>query len=309
MYINESTDTNNAFSKIVNTLRKMGSINGSKNNIKREWDSIPKQGILPYETKTRMWNTIEKNTVFKKRRRQRWMAAASVLFLLSIGSYQVVFNPIFSKTRIVATKTFPQDIRILHLPDGTRVWVNENTEISYPKEFGSNERSVTLKGEAFFEVKRDPSKPFVIRSGEIKTTVLGTSFAIKAYDGMAPEVRVRTGKVRVDGRNNTVLLEKGDAGVMAPKTKTLQKQKTETLEPEWKKMMLDVDGLTLDQVIVQLQSFHHFDVQYANDNLKKLKLSGTLDARQGYVKMLQTVAFAVEVEIKATDSIHYSISK
>lgn len=280
-----------------------------ENSIEEQWNQIPRLGLLHDDIKARMWRNIQSATIERRRRNYRWIAAACVLLLLSVGSYQsfLYFAPY--QQEMVATVTSPRDIRILHLPDGTRVWVNENTEIEYPVHFAKNERNIVLKGEAFFEVARDPSKPFIITSGSIKTTVLGTSFNIKAYESKTTEVQVRTGKVKVEGEANTVFLVRGYAGVFAPESKIIRKQKIDRLEPEWKKILIDVDGLTLAQVLEKLQPLHSFDVEYVHDDLKNLTIKGALDTRQGFEEILQTVAFALEIEIKPIGNNRYSISQ
>jgi ferric-dicitrate binding protein FerR (iron transport regulator) len=83
------------------------------------------------------------------------------------------------------------------LPDGSEVWLNAASTLSYPEKFGAT-REVLLQGEAFFKVSKDKSKPFIIRTGNFYTTVLGTSFNIKAYDAdRQVRVSVATGKVAV----------------------------------------------------------------------------------------------------------------
>lgn len=277
--------------------------------LKEEWDGIPTRGILSHESKLRMWKNIKKATIDKRKRNYRWIAAACVLLFLSVAGYQSFFYHTISPSNTLATTTFARDIRLLRLPDGTRVWINQNTIIEYPEQFNSKERAITLKGEAFFEVAKDPTKPFVITSGDIKTTVLGTSFNVKAYSGMEPEVHVRTGKVRVETDRNVVLLERGYSALFSPKSGILKKEKTNVLEPEWKKELLDVDGLTMGQVIEKLQTVHAFTVEYAEKDIENLKMKGTLDARQGYVKMLQTLAFALEVEVKSVGADSFIISR
>lgn len=280
-----------------------------ENSIKEQWSQIPNEGILPHEIKVRMWRNIQKATLEKRRRNYRWMAAACALLLLSIGGYRSFpyFNP--SQQEMIATKTYQKDIRILHLPDGTRVWVNQNTEIEYPVHFSENERSIVLKGEAFFEVARDPSRPFIITSGAIRTTVLGTSFNVRAYEDKTTEVQVRTGKVKVEGEANTVFLGRGYAAVFVPENKILSRQKIDKLEPEWKKILIDVDGLTLAQVAERLQTLYSFDVEYAQDDLKNLTIKGALDTRQSFEEILHTIAFALEIEIKPIGNNSYAISR
>lgn len=277
--------------------------------LREEWNAIPNRGILPNETKSRMWDNIRIATVDRYKSFYNWTAVACIVFIFSITSYQIFTQVNKNKIEVAVTKTFNDDIRLLCLSDGTRVWLNENSEIGYPVQFAKNERLVTLKGEAFFEVKRDPSRPFIITSGTIKTTVLGTSFNVKAYDENKPEVNVRTGKVQVESLKNTVLLERGDKAVYRPDNLLLQKQKTNVLEPEWKKVLIYVDGLTLEEVLNKLKTDHQFEVNYLTADLKNLTIKGTLDTRQGLYEMLQTIAFALEIKIRSTGNNTYLVSK
>lgn len=276
--------------------------------LREEWNAIPNRGMLPNEIKSRMWTNIRKVTIDKYKILYNWTAAACIVFIVSITGYYNLNQLHYSKTQIASVKTLDKDIRLLCLPDGTRVWLNQNTEIEYPSEFSGKERNITLKGEAFFEVKRDVAHPFIISSGSIKTTVLGTSFNIKAYDTDHPEVNVRTGKVKVESDENTVFLVRGDKAVYKTETSVLDKQKSNVFEPQWKKVLVYVDDLTLEQVLAKLKTDHDFEVNYANENLKNLKMQGTLDMRQTFYETLQTISFALEIKIKSTGKNTYQIS-
>jgi transmembrane sensor len=277
--------------------------------LKEEWNAIPNRGLLPDEISSRMWDNIRNVTIDKYKTIYSWIAVACAVFIISISGYHIFSQTDNSKIEITSTKTFNNDIRLLCLPDGTRVWLNQNSEIEYPNEFSGSERSVKLTGEAFFEVKRDESKPFVINSGSIKTTVLGTSFNISSYNGKKPEVNVRTGKVKVESNNDVVFLVRGDKATYNNANAKIEKQKATILEPQWKKVLIYVDGLTLEEVIDKLKLDHDFEVNYLDENLKNLKIQGTLDTRQGFYEMLHTVAFALEIKIRATGNNTYLISK
>jgi transmembrane sensor len=277
------------------------------NRLREEWDELPQKGLFPDEIKSRMWRNISAATINRRRNNYRRAIAACAALIISIAGYQFYFG-FRQKSAEIVTQTFPQDIRLLRLSDGTRVWINENTQIEYPEHFAANERIVKLKGEAFFEVARDTTRPFIISSRNIKTTVLGTSFDVKAYGDIA-EVNVRTGKVKVESTQNAVFLERGYAAIFVPHTKTVKKQKTKILEPEWKKALIDVDGMTLAAVIDRLKKDHKFELQYTNEDLKLLQVKGTLDTRQGIPEILQTIAFALEVTIKPIGNDTYLVSK
>ncbi|WP_163410235.1 FecR family protein [Flavobacterium ajazii] len=275
--------------------------------LQEEWNELPQKGIFPDEVKFRMWNAILSATINRRKIRYRKAIAACAALLITVTGYQFFkFNS--STAPEIITQTFPQDIRLLRLSDGTRVWVNENTKIEYPEKFASDERIVKLTGEAFFEVARDTTRPFVISSGNIKTTVLGTSFDVKAYGNIA-EVNVRTGKVKVETEQNAVFLERGTAAVFVPIKNMVQKRKALILEPEWKKALIDVDGLTFEAVIEKLKATHHFTLQYNSEDLKLLQVKGTLDTRQSVSEILQTLAFALEISIKPADNNTYVVSR
>jgi transmembrane sensor len=117
-----------------------------------------------------------------------WAAAAAVILLfigigssllfqklfngdkLSADSYTYIFSPRGQRTRVV-------------LPDKTKVWLNSETSLKYPANFNQTSREVTIEGEAFFEVEKNPKKPFLVNASEIKLKVYGTSFNVKAYPG------------------------------------------------------------------------------------------------------------------------------
>lgn len=86
----------------------------------------------------------------------------------------------------------------LTLSDGTVVYLGPGSSLKYPERFNGSSREISMVGEAFFEVAHNPAKPFKIHSGELQTTVLGTSFKVNAFEGRPFEVKVATGKVRVD---------------------------------------------------------------------------------------------------------------
>lgn len=163
--------------------------------------------------KKRLWQRIteavfEKTALrpFYKTQWFQWAAAASVALVL--GGAWFLYQPTkFNKNPITHTLQTPHGIEVkntaanprqIQLEDGSVVILKANSSVTYPEHFGKQSRSVFLKGEAFFNVKRDPTKPFVVHAGELVTEVLGTSFTVKSYeDAQSIEVLVATGRVSV----------------------------------------------------------------------------------------------------------------
>lgn len=102
-----------------------------------------------------------------------------------------------SKVETVTVATPRGKAQTLVLPDGTKVWLNAETKLTFPSQFVSGRREVKLSGEAFFEVKPDKARPFIVSTGQLDAKVLGTSFNVRAYAGSLPCVVLVEGSVSV----------------------------------------------------------------------------------------------------------------
>ena len=103
------------------------------------------------------------------------------------------------------------------MPDGSRIFLNRNSEFSYRSNFGDRNRNVTLTGEAFFEIAPDAAKPFIIDAGNARVKVVGTSFNVITNNSRsAVEVFVKTGKVMLSNNSGSksMALEPGYVGTM-----------------------------------------------------------------------------------------------
>ena len=127
-------------------------------------------------------------------------AMAVLLITTALFFYQRRQNYLVSTQDVIVQESNPAGKKSrIFLPDGSVVWLNSKSTISYPESFSKNVREVQLTGEAFFEVTKDSLRPFNILSGNIKTTVLGTSFNIKAHENAKNVlVAVKSGRVAVN---------------------------------------------------------------------------------------------------------------
>ncbi|GAB2587492.1 FecR family protein [Spirosoma areae] len=135
-----------------------------------------------------------------------WRVAAAVLLVLGIGWYALSV-----KRTSTTLATLPQKITesisrenhtgrplSLQLPDGSRVVLAPDSRVAFPKQFAAQVRDVNLTGEAFFEVVRQPQRPFIVHAGNVNVKVLGTSFSVRALGGNSEvNVAVKSGKVAV----------------------------------------------------------------------------------------------------------------
>lgn len=103
----------------------------------------------------------------------------------------------------------------LTLSDGTRVWLNADSKITYPDNFSGVTRTVELQGEAYFDVSRDEQHPFIVKTGQFTTTVLGTEFNIRQYKNEAPCITLIKGSVSVKAGNQSVILTPGQSATVS----------------------------------------------------------------------------------------------
>lgn len=180
----------------------------------------------------------------KKRSPVKWLKwAAAVLFFLGAGwllinknlmqavSYkELVARAAEQNTLIEKVNTTDDPMRIA-LEDGTVVTLKKNSRLSYPVHFKEDIRETFLSGEAFFEVAKNPKKPFFVYSNEVVTRVLGTSFDIKAFDGERQvRVNVRTGQVSVFNQKRISLVDEEVKGlVLSPNQQAVFDRKNESL--------------------------------------------------------------------------------
>lgn len=149
-----------------------------------------------------------KNRMSPQWRKYALRAAAVVVpFFVVLGMY--LGNRWFGQEQVFAEavcETCQYVQKDIYLPDGTHVWLNENSKLTFPEQFGK-ERRVMLEGEAYFEVEHDRKRPFIVQTDKLNVRVLGTEFDVKAYpDDTSTEVFLDRGRVKVKaGRDNEVL--------------------------------------------------------------------------------------------------------
>jgi len=206
--------------------------------------------------------------------------AAVILIVLSLGMVIVYLaNPdVLSKKIIIATYNDQKNMQI-SLPDGSKIFLNRNSEFSYHSNFGKSRRNVTLTGEAFFEISADDSKPFVIDAGIARVKVVGTSFnVITNNNESAVEVFVKTGKVMLSNTSGSksLALDPGFVGTMDSKVsgKTLNKNPNYL---SWKTGLLSYTGQKLDVVFSDLKRVYDMDIVADDPGILENKWTSPID--------------------------------
>lgn len=197
-----------------------------------------------------------------------WMRiAAAVLFLVSIAVWQYSN---YIGQQIITTQTIAQEKTTIDLPDGTKVWLNQKSSLYYEKQF--DKRIVHLEGEAFFDVAKMKGQSFEIYAGKSKTSVLGTSFNVRAYpDENKVEIAVETGKVEFSAENKpseNVQLTPGEFATYTKTTEAVDKITfTKLNAAAWKKGALRFNNSQLDEVIESLERYYDIDIEVSNNKI------------------------------------------
>lgn len=196
-----------------------------------------------------------------------WLSgvAAAILIFLGITLYQkqapeIATNQNIKEAKLLVLENQGTALYKRELEDGTVIWLNPGARIEVPEHFAANKREVSMTGKVFFEVSKNPKRPFLIYAGGVTTKVLGTSFLIKAEKGKDTEVEVVTGKVAVavsDKENDEgVLLLPEQRAVYSTEEQSLKKDLTPAQSEVkiWKKPKLSFENTQIREVLGVLES-------------------------------------------------------
>ena len=266
----------------------------SKEETLAAWEAFEKKHISSEEEHL----SFEKESIVKnekkvsKARILTWITAsvavAASLFLFIFRSSQEISQPTEFSMELFSEVTSPKQVEqtlsdgycvvstpaatttLVTLSDGTRVMLNANSKLEYPASFDDAEvREVRLKGEAHFEVTKNPHRPFVVKAGEMQTQVLGTVFDVKAYRKDAPKVTLMEGKVKVSNADTEVEMRPGQ-------TATLQSDKivvsrASSSASDWLEGDFDMDQVTLAEAMSDIGAWYNKTVVFQSQaNMDKL---------------------------------------
>lgn len=227
----------------------------------------------------------------QKKRAYKIAAAAAILFI----SLSVYFAwPLLEKGRLfsdLTAVTVPDhQKKQITLPDGSKVWLNEGSKLEYPKTFNGKSRTVYLSGEAYFDIQHDRSKPFLIRTGKLLTTVLGTAFNIKA-DAQMLVVTVTRGKVKVedDGKLLSILTPNQQVSVNLSNSAFTEKTVDAKAIINWQDSDLLFDDITFADAALQLQQHFQVRIAFNNEQLKNCRFSGSALNGDNLEKILKVI--------------------
>jgi transmembrane sensor len=192
------------------------------------------------------------------------------------------------------------------LPDGTRVWLNAASSLKFPTAFaGLKSREVDLTGEAYFEVTKDPEKPFIVKTAAQQVRVLGTHFNIQAYAGEREEkTTLLEGSVRVDivndnAKSSTLVLKPGQQSIL--RGQQLQVIKVDpSMAVDWKNAFFVFDHDQLEDILKKVARWYDVEIIYLDQRVKKEIFSGRISRSEKVTEVLKKLSLtgAVKFEIE-----------
>lgn len=196
----------------------------------------------------------------------------------------------------------------LHLEDGSRIWLNAESELIYPEQFIGDKREVILVGEAFFEIAPDTEKPFLVKTKGIEIKVLGTSFNVSCY---GKDNTIST--TLVEG-SVSIQTEQGELQTIIPTEQfrydkkkhltTIQTVNTE-LYTSWINGKYIFKDATLEEIIDKLQRWYEIYPNYKEESLKNKRFSITIDRESTLDQILEVISYTSDVKLeKAGNSIN-----
>lgn len=216
------------------------------------------------------------------------VAVAASLFLFIFRSSQEISQPTEFSMELFSEVTSPKQVEqtlsdgycvvstpaatttLVTLSDGTKVMLNANSTLEYPASFDDAEvREVRLKGEAHFEVTKNPHRPFVVKAGEMQTQVLGTIFDVKAYRKDAPKVTLMQGKVKVSNADTEVEMRPGQTATL--QADKIVVSKASPSASDWLEGDFDMDQVTLAEAMSDIGAWYNKTVVFQSQaNMGKL---------------------------------------
>ena len=229
------------------------------------------------------------------------VAVAASLFLFIFRSSQEISQPTEFSMELFSEVTSPKQVEqtlsdgycvvstpaatttLVTLSDGTRVMLNANSTLEYPVSFDDaatdkendaadavhQVREVRLKGEAHFEVTKNPHRPFVVKAGEMQTQVLGTIFDVKAYRKDAPKVTLMQGKVKVSNADTEVEMRPGQTATL--QSDKIVVSKASSSASDWLEGDFDMDQVTLAEAMSDIGAWYNKTVVFHSQaNMDKL---------------------------------------
>lgn len=261
----------------------------------KERKSIKSRVWSKLGVKSNFFNTTYTNPIFH--------IAATLLIVVGFWWYfkgeQFQPNPTNPVPRRTIKTQRAQKIR-LTLPDSTRIVLNDESEISFPLTFSDTIRKVFLRGQAYFEVTKNPHQPFIVETSETRVRVLGTSFDLRAYTSeTANKLCVTEGRVRFSDLNNTksTFVTAGQQTHFEKGNLSIPINSAISGAPAWSRNSIELNDESLQHIAEILERWYDVHITINNKKLRDQRFSGTFNGTSLPV-VLNSMSYAIGFNYK-----------
>lgn len=300
------------------------------NKMKASWELAGKNTEYNQFNVNKSWRNIQSELdepgIFRNMSIKQFMKTAAVwMILLTVGSLVTLWvrpkNTVKSVSEITEIIAPLGAKSIVTMPDGTKVWLNAGSKLSYNAGFNSKERIVNLIGEGYFHVKTDPSKPFIVKTSDVIVRATGTRFNVKAYpDEKTITATLEEGKIDVQlagsvnqekvvlKPNENFVFYKKDHIQKPSKTKIINTKPIESISvnqeiqtnvktilyTSWKEDKWIIESEPLSSLIPKLERKFNLTITFSDKELKDYRFSGSIK-NETIEQILEAMSFTAPV--------------
>jgi ferric-dicitrate binding protein FerR (iron transport regulator) len=231
---------------------------------------------------------------------------AAMLIIALLAGFSIAYlliGRVMPKNEIVWFETIvPRGEKSqLVLPDGSKVWVNSESRLSYPSDFMDGDRKLRLTGEAYFEVTKQHGEPLTVETKDYAVRVLGTKFNVMAYpDFNRTETSLVEGKIEITRGEQTIPVVPGQMLSYAENRFKIEEDNTK-LTTRWKDDIFDFDKITFKELIIRLERWYDVEIDVKNPELNKIIYSGVFKNEETIWQVLETFELTLPIKYQRVD--------
>ena len=242
--------------------------------------------VMDEEVKRRLYSRISAGVKPEKRlislspawrRAMQWTAILLLPLLSAIATYFITQPSDLQDAPVTVSTGYGEKAEVT-LPDGSRVWINAGSRLTYDNRYNRRQREVLLSGEAYFEVAQEKRKPFIVRTTDMVVEALGTSFNVMAYDDepFASSVLLE-GSLRVTAASQERLLSGNHRATLYKASSTLASDAVLASDyVVWKEGYIYFENSSFEDIAKRLSRMFNVQISFTSDELKKMRFTGTL---------------------------------
>lgn len=268
---------------------------------------------LPEEIQSKIYRRIEEETDlrqfpakkrFSLQRMSRYAAVACICILLGIG-VSIFGSRAFMKTEFVVSAAEGMKSTV-ELPDGTIAWLNSGSSLQYNNSYNLWNRTVVLRGEGYFEVKKNAWKSFIVQANGLEVKALGTKFNVKAYNGDKIITTLLEGKVSVKNKKEEMLLTRDQQVEFNPHSGVFSEIKKcdASRYALWKNNKLYFNCEPLDEIAKTLERLYSVKVVFTSEPVKQYTFCGAI-SNTNLINVLECICLTAPIHYEMKENILY----